>query len=148
MRDILGVGFCCVVLLAGCDKLPWSNVNKAHEAIRQNLVDPDSAEFRNESEGPHGDVCGEVNSKNRMGGYVGYNKFLWSSTGGVLVWREAPDMSNPPPANTAEFSEWRMKGLMYCTFVTLWAVGCTPEQQADMADAQKVCSAFEHDYAR
>lgn len=35
------------------------------------LKDPDSAKFRNQ----YG-VCGEVNAKNAMGGYVGYRRFI------------------------------------------------------------------------
>jgi DNA-directed RNA polymerase subunit E'/Rpb7 len=45
--------------------------------VKANLSDPDSAQFKsfykNKSSGV---ICGEVNSKNRMGGYVGFSKFL------------------------------------------------------------------------
>ena len=42
------------------------------------LKDPDSAKFRNERVGGHliTVVCGEVNSKNSLGGYVGYERYI------------------------------------------------------------------------
>lgn len=48
--------------------------------VRETLTDPDSAQFRNlqvYGDGLPGDtvVCGEVNAKNRLGGYVGFRHF-------------------------------------------------------------------------
>lgn len=41
------------------------------------FVDPDSALFRDVRQSERHDfvICGEVNAKNRYGGYVGYKKF-------------------------------------------------------------------------
>lgn len=53
----------------------------AEEALKLKLKDPESAQFRNmyikktESEGLYA-VCGELNAKNSMGGYVGFKPFL------------------------------------------------------------------------
>ncbi len=51
-------------------------------AVIAQLSDPDSATFRNLREWvkgvPHLGYCGEVNAKNRLGGYVGYRTFLVS----------------------------------------------------------------------
>jgi hypothetical protein len=47
----------------------------AENAVKQLLKDPDSAQFRNVKEFT-GPVCGEVNSKNGFGGYVGFSKFI------------------------------------------------------------------------
>lgn len=56
---------------------------RAHVASQ--LSDPDSALFRNERYvgdwTSSGDYCGEINGKNKMGGYVGYVEF--KSIGGV-----------------------------------------------------------------
>ncbi|EPG6881316.1 hypothetical protein QC573_003799, partial [Acinetobacter baumannii] len=38
----------------------------SEEIVKQDLIDPSSAMFSNQK-----GFCGEVNSKNRMGGYVG-----------------------------------------------------------------------------
>ena len=64
--------------------------------FEQTLIDPSSVQFRNlqvfldvpgsklrtsgSKSGPLVDVvCGEMNSKNRMGGYVGFKHFYWDS---------------------------------------------------------------------
>lgn len=60
-------------------------VNELRKPVLAKLSDPDSAKFRGET--LHGDwtvngsfICGEVNAKNRMGGYVGYVPF-WAAFG-------------------------------------------------------------------
>lgn len=46
-------------------------------AIREALNDPESARFRNVILSPKGRaVCGEINAKNKMGGYVGFRRFI------------------------------------------------------------------------
>ena len=63
-------------------------VHELRKPVLERLNDPDSAKFRNEwllfgwnSWRVESNIlCGEVNAKNRMGGYVGYVKF--SSTAG------------------------------------------------------------------
>ena len=66
----------------------YLEIKKAQAVVEKNLNDPDSAIFRNavvarESIPDKGIeyvyVCGEVNAKNRMGGYVGYKHFYWDS---------------------------------------------------------------------
>ncbi len=63
----------------------YLEIKKAQAVVEKNLNDPDSAIFRNavvarESIPDKGIeyvyVCGEVNAKNRMGGYVGYNEYV------------------------------------------------------------------------
>ena len=55
----------------------------ATDAIKRQLRDPDSAEFRNFAayhDVRSGDViCGEVNAKNAYGGYIGYSAFILKS---------------------------------------------------------------------
>lgn len=47
----------------------------AQEAVKAKLLDGDSAKFKNVREMMGGQVCGEVNAKNRYGAYVGFNCF-------------------------------------------------------------------------
>lgn len=55
----------------------WRPVHLAKEAVLEKLNDPNSAQFRNLRIGKSGDlICGEVNAKNRMGGYVGFVTFM------------------------------------------------------------------------
>jgi len=61
---------------------------KAKALVSAQLIDPDSAKFRNVRE--HGAiVCGEVNGKNRMGAYVGFKPFValpfMKSSAGVVI---------------------------------------------------------------
>jgi hypothetical protein len=72
--------------------LQWWQAQKAEEAaqaaaaplavqrmvVREWLNDPDSAQFRNEQRGPRGKNvwCGEVNARNRMGGMVGFSRYI------------------------------------------------------------------------
>lgn len=62
----------------------------AREGVRGKLKDPDSANFRNliihKGESPKDGrfyVCGEVNSKNSYGGYVGFTPFF-----SMIFWYE------------------------------------------------------------
>lgn len=53
-----------------------ADINSAKKAVEKNLKDPSSAQYRNLiSKG--GMVCGEVNSKNSMGGYAGFEEFTY-----------------------------------------------------------------------
>lgn len=44
----------------------------AAQKVKESLIDSDSAKFRNQKGN-----CGEVNSKNRMGGYVGFSRYIY-----------------------------------------------------------------------
>lgn len=58
-------------------------VEKAYKkAFSETLVDPGSVQYRNVTVFKDGTACGEVNSKNRMGGYVGFRKFIFNENGG------------------------------------------------------------------
>ncbi len=46
------------------------------ESLRDSLIDPESVMIRNVVEDQDGDYCGEVNEKNRMGGYAGWKRFM------------------------------------------------------------------------
>ncbi|MCL8299371.1 MULTISPECIES: hypothetical protein [Pseudomonas] len=72
------------VVLFGCGK---SDIDLAREAVAEQLTDPSAAQFRNERSKKGGWVCGEVNSKNAMGGYVGFKRYtvIWKDGGGQTV---------------------------------------------------------------
>jgi hypothetical protein len=63
-------------------KFAW--IEKGREAIAQRLKDPDSAKFRGVYFMKRGEypplVCGEVNSKNSLGGYAGFQRFITATT--------------------------------------------------------------------
>lgn len=49
-------------------------IERAKKAVLYKLIDPESGRFRNVS-ALGNEVCGEVNSKNRLGGYTGFQVF-------------------------------------------------------------------------
>ena len=63
-----------IALLLGCTNPAESAFR---ERLKRELVDPDSAQFRETELSPNFDCLqGEVNSRNRMGGCVGFKKFF------------------------------------------------------------------------
>ena len=88
MRRVIAAGICVAAcLFSGCD----TEIQGAQEAVRKQLIDPDSAKF----EGVHvikstGAVCGYVNAKNRMGGYVGQTPFFYTREAGAVLVKEMP----------------------------------------------------------
>lgn len=78
----IGKALLCTAALfscAACDAVLGQSEEKAKRAVTELLIDPVSAQFRNvhtlgES------VCGEVNGKNKMGAYVGFVRFVVSTS--------------------------------------------------------------------
>lgn len=58
--------------------------------VASELFDPGSATFRNVHESTIG-YCGEVNAKNRLGGYVGYKEFHAARDSQTSAWIVAYD---------------------------------------------------------
>ena len=65
-------------LMIGCSTKS-RQIAEAEEAVQLQLIDPNSADFRNVFVSKSGVVCGEVNSKNRLGGYVGFRAFFYGA---------------------------------------------------------------------
>lgn len=100
MKISLLAGAVCASLLASCIspqvvseqpvQLSRAQISQVEAAVKYSLIDPDSASFRNirASDLSLADgtsyrrVCGEVNSKNRMGGYAGFSTFKGNMQGG------------------------------------------------------------------
>lgn len=80
-------------------------VSEARLVINKQLSDPDSAQYQNISN--HGDcIIGEVNAKNRMGGYVGFQEFIYNTkTKEALLDVGLPDKNLPIGLWTQEASE-------------------------------------------
>lgn len=65
-----------VLTVMGCSN---STENATKELVKSKLKDPASAQFQNVKEN-----CGEVNSKNSYGGYVGFKRYV-SLDGSVIM---------------------------------------------------------------
>ena len=72
------------------DKARQRTIEKAKEAVRSNLKDPYSAQFRKIIVWNSSTVCGEVNAKNTYGGYVGYTRFI-RVAGSIVYFENDPD---------------------------------------------------------
>jgi hypothetical protein len=101
------------------------------------LVDPGSAQFRNEKAGD-GYLCGEVNSRNSMGGFVGYARFISSKHAHALdgypvyTWSPGtPDAQRFRERLKVEIEMWEKlkrqpteREVNTKEFATLWARQC------------------------
>ncbi|WP_156507147.1 hypothetical protein [Comamonas thiooxydans] len=69
-----------VILIAAFFGFRWHLIEELRKPVLAHLNDPDSAKFRNEFvkgswRVESSTLCGEINARNAMGGYVGYKKF-------------------------------------------------------------------------
>lgn len=92
-----------------------ATITAAEQAVRDQLIDPDSAKFRSERatevgwakhgafgsriDGPISMACGEVNARNRMGGYSGFAWFLVAIKDGQVLWSDLDDATDDAPGS-------------------------------------------------
>lgn len=64
-----------------------AQIEVAAQKVKEQLLDSDSAKFRNQKGN-----CGEVNAKNRMGGYTGFARYVYfPEDKSVIIESEAKD---------------------------------------------------------
>lgn len=63
----------------------WVVLPRARAIISDKLKDPASTQFRNDRITPAGWLCGELNSKNGNGGYVGFRRFISGGAPGTYA---------------------------------------------------------------
>jgi len=86
-----------VALLAGCDGLPGGQteeevaIKEAEMTVAYSLSDPESAQFLGVTVSNDA-VCGQVNAKNKLGGYVGFRNFIVHDGTALLE----PSEAEPP----------------------------------------------------
>mgnify|MGYP007031189741 CR=1 FL=1 len=56
-----------------------SGIKKIEEKVKEMAFDPTSTQFRNQKGN-----CGEVNGKNRYGGYTGFKKYIYNPETGIV----------------------------------------------------------------
>lgn len=75
MRKIITIGLLGAALIGCTDADIW----RARSELKLKLYDAESAQFRNEKVFKVNGttlVCGEINAKNRLGGYSGFQPFV------------------------------------------------------------------------
>ncbi|MEB0133776.1 hypothetical protein QN362_00355 [Actimicrobium sp. CCC2.4] len=83
-RPFLLIAVVAAIFISGCGKSDAQKENELNanlkmlgeRYVKAKLKDPDSAEFRNQFIGKAGAPCGEVNSKNSFGGFVGFQRYI------------------------------------------------------------------------
>jgi hypothetical protein len=134
--------FVALCIVSSCGPFPGSPRAKARDVVKGQLFDPQSAEFRNERTTDMGNVCGEVNAKNRMGGYVGFSRYIYLKDGSsAFVTQGDPDFKEYYRDRENEFSRSGAfdKISAACLFETSWDIFCPPEMKAQWAEAHKHC---------
>jgi hypothetical protein len=137
--------FCVLAIAAAvatCGPLPGSPVAKARDSIKNALFDPEAARFRNEENDSLGDVCGEVNSKNRFGAYVGFTKYVYSGASGLIgISSGDPDFAEYYRDVENEFmrDDAFKKIDNACTFAKYWKVYCPEDMKQQEADSIRQC---------
>lgn len=81
MKKVIGGLVIAGCLLGAAVGVHAYRIGEMRAPIVKMLSDPASAQFQSEKHQgnwlwPKGALCGEVNSKNQMGGYVGFKKFV------------------------------------------------------------------------
>lgn len=110
--------------------------NEAKEAVKKLLNDPDSAQFSDLQDGKNkGDVCGAVNAKNRMGGYVGKTPFFYEKRTEMAAIVQPVEDSDFRSLwlgiKVNNFAEDLTKLVMKCRVADQWNTVCvTPLTQA------------------
>ena len=73
-------------------------IAEAETAVKALMNDPSSAQFRIDF-AANGQVCGAFNGKNAFGGYVGFQRFLYTQTDDslarLLIAETHPDVAEP-----------------------------------------------------
>lgn len=72
---VLTFAFAVALIAAAVSAVDWYRHRALFEAVRERLYDPESAQFRGVRV-VYAGYCGEVNAKNKMGGYVGFREFF------------------------------------------------------------------------
>jgi hypothetical protein len=94
---------------------------KVARLVQATLTDPDSAQFKSvRSSASATYTCGEVNAKNRMGGFVGFTPFLVGADGTVML---QPLM----PSQSEEASQFIVKIAARADFDIAYAKHCTKQ---------------------
>lgn len=110
-----------VACLAGCSASTADIETATQNLVASRLKDPESARFsnvkfmeRSSSGGKHeGPVCGEVNARNALGGYVGATRFI-----AYVTYTSAADVKLQQLVRDNE------EDAMQEAFADLWAANC------------------------
>lgn len=110
----------------------WVAFPKHREVVKALLKDPESAQFKGEFISSSGWFCGEVNSKNGLGGYVGFEKFISSKDESYL---ESQGYVGPEPERFEQAQKRILAGLDERIDISTRAEKLTQEGKVEEAKA-------------
>jgi hypothetical protein len=119
-------------MLTGCSIIPGTSAHmedRARSVLSETLFDGDTARFKDlrivevKGEKPEKIICGQVNAKNRMGGYIGFRNFIVSTVTDFGVIDPQTDII--APHGEAEIKEFAEQG----GFNGIWSY-CGPPKPA------------------
>ena len=86
-----GVTAILLIGLAGYAWWTYAPTVQVRQRVKERLYDADSAKFSNVTfNADKGAGCGQVNAKNRMGGYTGFTHFILFADGSMQFQPEPP----------------------------------------------------------
>lgn len=92
-KKTIYIGVAGFTLIATIFGAYWQRHAKFEEVIKDVLIDPSSAVFKNAYQ-QNGYYCGEVNSKNRLGGMTGFERVITDSKASFIYF-EASGYASP-----------------------------------------------------
>lgn len=92
-KKTISIGVAGVALIAAIFGAYWQHYGKFEGVIKDVLIDPSSAIFKNASQ-QNGYFCAEVNSKNRLGGLTGFERVITDSKASFIYF-EASGYATP-----------------------------------------------------
>lgn len=143
MLSVFAVVFSGIVL-SGCD-IPGTLSARAHSAVKDMMVDPWSAQFKSEfkSKLAPDTYCGLVNSKNRMGAYVGFSPYVFVKGEYVAITDGSPDFEklvlSSESYSSLRYSDVKEEVSNECDALEAWVKYCVPESAVTYADTFESC---------
>ncbi|NYE60787.1 hypothetical protein FHW58_001939 [Duganella sp. 1224] len=80
----LAITMALALVLAGCGKTAAQKQQEdaatltklGEKYVKEKILEPSQAQFRNQFIGKGGAPCGEVNAKDAFGGYIGFQRYI------------------------------------------------------------------------
>lgn len=135
-----------LLLVAAVSLSACTKYQKAEDAVKNLLNDPGSAQFSDMQEGVSSDtVCGMVNAKNRMGGYVGKTPFFYNDISGMTALVSPASESDfnsmwlSLESRFGSFEEKHSELSMKCRIIDDWKTVCGTEAPVER---DRLCDSF------
>lgn len=97
LMTAIATALALTLALAGCGKTAAQQQRDdvaltllGEKYVKEKVLDPSSAQFRNQFIGKHGAPCGEVNAKDAFGAYIGFQRYISVARDLTLLAQDVP----------------------------------------------------------